>query len=250
MLKAMLVASAVLPMPGRPARMTRSERCRPPIVAVEIAQARGDARQAAVALVGGRRHVDGGGERVGEALEAAVVFALLGELVEAALGFLDLVARRGLDRRVVGDVDHVLADADQAAPDGEVVDGAAVILGVDDGGRLGREAGQILRDGDAAEIVVAEKRLQGDRRRHLAGLDEAGRHLVDAPVQLLEEMHRLEEVRDAVIGVVVDEDRPEKRLLGVDVVRRHPVFGRDGFEAGDERVGGGHHGFRVSCARP
>ena len=31
MLKAMLVASAVLPMPGRPARMTRSEACRPPM---------------------------------------------------------------------------------------------------------------------------------------------------------------------------------------------------------------------------
>ena len=30
-LKAMLVASAVLPMPGRPATMTRSESCRPPI---------------------------------------------------------------------------------------------------------------------------------------------------------------------------------------------------------------------------
>ena len=71
---------------------------------------------------------------------------------------------------------------------------------------------------------VAEKGLQGDRRRDLAGLDEAGRDLVDAPVQLLEEMLRLEEVGDAVKGVVVDEDGPEKRLLGVDVVRRDPVF--------------------------
>ena len=34
-------------------------------------------------------------QRVGEALEAAVVAARLGELVEAALGLLDLVARRG-----------------------------------------------------------------------------------------------------------------------------------------------------------
>ena len=32
MLKAMLVASEVLPMPGRPARITRSEGCRPPIM--------------------------------------------------------------------------------------------------------------------------------------------------------------------------------------------------------------------------
>ena len=33
-LKAMLVASEVLPMPGRPARMIRSELCRPPILAL------------------------------------------------------------------------------------------------------------------------------------------------------------------------------------------------------------------------
>ena len=122
---------------------------------------RGDAGQLALALVGGGRHVDGVRERVGEALEAAVVAAGLGELVEAALGLLDLVARRGFDRRVVGDVDDVLADADQVAADREVVDGAAVILGVDDGRRLGGEAGEILRDGDAAEILVARERSSG-----------------------------------------------------------------------------------------
>ena len=79
-------------------------------------------------------------ERLGEALEAAVVAAGLGELVEAALRLLDLVAGRGLDRRVVGDVHHVFADGDQVPADREVVDRAAVILGVDDGRGLGREA--------------------------------------------------------------------------------------------------------------
>ena len=63
-------------------------------------QAGGEAGQLAVALVGVRGHVDGGGERLGEALEAAVVAAGLGELVEAALGVLDLLARREIDRRV------------------------------------------------------------------------------------------------------------------------------------------------------
>ena len=63
-----------------------------------------------------------------ERLEAAVVAADLGELVEPALGVLDLVARREIDRRVEGDVDHVLADDDQLAADREVVDRAAVIL--------------------------------------------------------------------------------------------------------------------------
>ena len=44
------------------------------------------------------------------------------------------------------------------------------------------------------------------------------RHLVDAAVQLLGEMLGFEEVRDPVERVVVDEDRAEQRLLGLDVV--------------------------------
>ena len=90
--------------------------------AVEIVEPGGDARQLAVALVGVRRHVDRGGQRLGEALEAAVIAAGLGQLVELALGLLDLVARREIDRRVEGDVDHVLADRDQRAADRQVVD--------------------------------------------------------------------------------------------------------------------------------
>ena len=112
--------------------------------AVEVGQPGRDAGKLAVALEGVRRHVDGGRERVGEALEAAVVAAGLGELVEPPLRLLDLVARRGLDGRVVGHVDHVLADPDQVAADGEVVDRAAVVLGVDDGGRIAGETGEVL----------------------------------------------------------------------------------------------------------
>ena len=50
--------------------------------AVEIVEAGGDAGQLAVALEGVRGHVDRGGERLREALEAAVITAGLGQLVE------------------------------------------------------------------------------------------------------------------------------------------------------------------------
>ena len=50
-------------------------------------------------------------DRVGEALEAAVVAAGFGQFEQPALGILDLLVRRHVDRRVIGDVDHVLADA-------------------------------------------------------------------------------------------------------------------------------------------
>ena len=45
--------------------------------------------------------------------------------------------------------DHVLADQDQLAAGGEVVDGAAVVARVDDGGGVGGEPAQILRHGEA-----------------------------------------------------------------------------------------------------
>ncbi len=47
--------------------------------------------------------------------------------------------------------------------------------------------------------------------------------LVDDAMHRLEEMLRLEEIRDPVEGLVVDEDRAEQRLLGLDVLRRLPV---------------------------
>ncbi len=50
---------------------------------VEVGQAGGDAGQVAVALIGARGHVDGGGQRLREALEAAVVAAGLGEFDRA-----------------------------------------------------------------------------------------------------------------------------------------------------------------------
>ena len=217
----MLVASAVLPMPGRPARMIRSEGCRPPILRVEIGQTGRQAGQAAVALIGVRRHVDRGGERLGEALEAAIVAAGLGEFVELALGVLDVALRRRVDRRVVGEVDHVLADRDQIAADREIVDGAAVILGIDDRRRLGGEPRQILIDRQAGDVEVRrQERLQRHRRRDLAGADQPAGKLENALVDRLEEMLRLEEVGDAVERLVIDEDGAEQRLLGLDIVRR------------------------------
>ena len=104
-----------------------------------------------VALVGGARHVDGVGQRRLEIREAALEAAALGELEQPPLGVLDLLTRRHVDRRVIGDVDHVLADQDQRAAEREIVDRATIIGGVDDRRRLGREAGEILRAGEVAD---------------------------------------------------------------------------------------------------
>ena len=209
---------------------------------VEILQAGREARQLAVALEGARRHVDRGGERLREALEARAVAVGLGEFVEPALGVLDLLARREVDRRLERDVDHVLADADQIAAQRQVVDGAAVIRGVDHRRRLGREAREILADVEPADVDVGRQEgLERDRRRDLAGADQVRGELVDLLVQRLVEMRRLEKVGNPVERLVVDQDGAEQRLLGLDVVRRAAVLRRGGVgELARGRIDGCH----------
>src|SRR5215471_11042326 len=73
-----------------------------------------------------RGHVDGRRQRLGKALEPAVISSALGQLVQATLGILDLVAGREVNRCVIGDVDHLFADLDQRAADRQVIDGVAV----------------------------------------------------------------------------------------------------------------------------
>ena len=63
-------------------------------VAVEIGKTGRDARQAAIPLIGLRRHIDGRRQGIREALKAALVAAGLGDRIELALGLLDLIARR------------------------------------------------------------------------------------------------------------------------------------------------------------
>ena len=178
--------------------------------------------QAAVALIGARRHVDCGGERLGEALEAGIIAPGLGDLIELALGFLDMARRRGVDRRVVGEIDHLLADRDQIAADREVIDGTAVILGIDDGRRFGGEPRQILIERQAGDVEVRrQERLQRHRRGELVGADQAAGKLINALMDRLEKMLRLKEVGNAIERLVIDQDSAQERLFGLDIMRRH-----------------------------
>ena len=203
--------------------MIKSDALQAAHLGVEVAQAGGDARQPSVALEGVGRHVDGDVQRLRESLEAAVVAAGFGQFVELALGVLDLRARREIHRRVEGDVDHVLADPDQVAAQRHVVDRPAVILGVDDGGGFGGQAGEVLADRHAADVGVGRQEgLQRDGRCDLAHPDQAAGGFEDGLMDRFEEVLRLEKVRNPVERVVVDQDRAQKALFRLDIVRRAP----------------------------
>ncbi len=186
---------------------------------VKVREARRDAGEAASPVVGGGGHVDRGGEGVRKADEALVVAAGLGELVEAPLDGLDLDARRCLGRGVERLVHHVLADRDQLAAHGKVEQRAPVVLGVDDGGGVRREAREVFHGGEVGDGGVAEERLHGEGGRHLARADQLAGDVVHLAVRLDEEVLDLEEIGNAVERLVVDEDRTEELLLDLDVLR-------------------------------
>ncbi len=101
-----------------------------------------------------------------------------------------------------------LADVDQLATQPSVVDRAAVVAGVDDADHGGEELGQV---GGAADFLqdagVLELRLQGDGVGKLPGLHPPRDRLVDPAVDRIGEMLRGEELRDALIRLVVGEQR-------------------------------------------
>ena len=223
--------------------MIRSEGCRPPILVSRSRRPRGDAGQFAVALERLGGHVDGDGQRLREALEAAVIAAGFGKFVKLALGVLDLGARGEIDRRIEGDIDHVLADPDQVAAQRHVVDRAAIVLRVDDRGGLGREAREVLADRHAADIGVGgQEGFQRDGGRDLAHPDQAAGGLENGLVDRLEEVLRLQKVGNPVERVVVDQDRAQQALLRLDIMWCAPVdrSSRVGREFEDVRISQSH----------
>src|SRR5579864_5795364 len=98
------------------------------------------------------------------------------------------------------------------------MDRSSVILGVDDRDHRRREPSQVLRAANLGErAVLVEEVLERDRVGELTTLHQLRDGGKDPTMHTLGEMAGLQELRNAVIGGIVDEDRAEKRLLGLDI---------------------------------
>ena len=64
-----------------------------------------------------------------------------------------------------------------------------------------------------------EERLERDRRGELSGADQIARELIDLLMDWLEEVRRLEKIRNPIKGLVVDQDSAQQRLFRLDIVR-------------------------------
>src|SRR5690606_3656554 len=134
-------------------------------------------------------------------LEASLEGAGGGEFEQAVFGLLDLLQGAAVDVGGVGVVDHVLAEFDQAAAQIEVVEGAAVILRVDDVEGGGRQFREIARSAYIGELrIVLEVAPQRRRRRLLAALDQLRTGVEDAGMNAVAEMLRQQEFGYPLIG--------------------------------------------------
>ena len=211
-------------MPGRPARMIRSEGCSPPMrpssceMPVEIPD------NPPSALIGGPGHVDRQRHRIVECLETAVIATGLRQFEKTPFRVLDLVLRRHVQRRVIGDVDHVLTDGDQRAAQGQIIDRAAVVFCIDDVDGFRGEPGEVLCDRHVADLLVGgQEGLDCHRVGRLAHADDIAGDFEDLAVQRFVQMAWLQKVRNAIIGVIVDQYGAQQRLFGLDIAGRFPI---------------------------
>jgi hypothetical protein len=235
----MLAASAVLPIEGRPARITRSDGCRPPSFESrsrrpEETPARPPSRLKASAVI--CTAPVSASAKVWKPVDGP---ARLGQIVELLLGRLDLLLGGRFD--VAGGFGGDLAaQADQLAAKRQVVDDPAVVCGV--GGR-GRAVDQVGKIAEAAQLVEGGIGLEplhdDDGLGQHAAADVLLGYAVEPTVERLVKVARVQLVAQPLIGAVVEQDGAQKRLLGFQAVRGaggNGGFGRaDGGQVVSER---------------
>ena len=217
MLKAMLVASAVLPIEGRPARMIKSDGCSPPSMRSRSSKlvARPETSDLlSYAAAATSIEVASAFENGEKPAERRAAF---GEREEGALGFFDDVLGVVVFGRVFGQVGDDVADADQFAAERQIVDQVGVGLRLRREGRCDlHQLHQINGAADFLDAAVAGEALfQRDAVGKIAAGDQFRAGGEDAPVHRIEEVLVLQVRGDAVVGFVVEQDRAQQRLLGL-----------------------------------
>ncbi len=212
---------------------------------VQVDQTGGEPGQPPVAGIGLGRHLDSPAQGIGEIDEAGGRRAGFRQGVELLLGLFDLVASAGLNV-AVGLGGNLPAQSDQLAAQGQVVDHPGIV------GRVGRRRGPVDQVGKVAQPtqlleagIAAEAFDKHDRLGQLALADMLLHCGEQALVERLVEMRGLQGVADPLIGGVVEQDRPQQSLFGLEVGGQAVGGGGlDGakVESGDE----GSHWLRVA----
>ena len=190
--------------------------------------------------------LDRHGERLLEHDEPAAGGALVGDVEQLLLGCLHLHLAVHLGVGAKGVVDHFLANINQLAAQPGIVNGAAILPGVDDADHRGQQLAQI---GSSAHLIqhaaMFELRPQRDGIRQLSATHPAVDRGEDAAVDRIGEMVRRQELCHPVIRAVVGEKGAEQRLLRLNVGGGQPLGQAE--QGGVDAV---HVGCNCSLAAP
>ena len=214
----MLSAKLVLPTDGPGGEDDQVALLEPGRERVEVGEAGPDAADLATVGMQVVEPVVGVVEQRLERAEAGVD-PLLADREELRLGAID--GFLDLGRILVADPGDPPGGADQVAQDRLALDDPGVLLDVDRGRRLVRQARQVGAAADGLELVLALERF-GDRDDvdRLAALEEVQHGGVDPRVRLPVEVGRPQELGDLDDRVAVDEQGTEHRLLSLETLRR------------------------------
>ena len=184
---------------------------------VHVDQAGGHPRQAAVTLVGCVGDINCVRYRFEKALETAFDLTLFRQFVKLLFGLDYLLA--GL----AGDIDRrrlcrdVAPQRDQVAAYGQIIDHLRVIAHRKGRDRSTCKTGKIGRTAKLLQpLVVFHERLERHRRGKIVLGDARGGDFEYAGMYGVVEMARADDRGDAVVDVVIGENRTQKLLLGLD----------------------------------
>jgi hypothetical protein len=144
-----------------------------------------------------------------------------GHGIERFFSLSDLLPRGPFGGRVIGGVDDILTDADQAAPDRQIRKKCRVILDIGNGGGGGAQRVEIgLAAGFRSRRIGLHGGVQGERRSPPPPLRSIICDMVSKmrAVQRIVEMVRLSQRAGALHRPVVHQDRAEQSLLDIDVI--------------------------------
>ena len=191
---------------------------------VQVAQAGIQAGDRTLILMRGGGDVDCCNQGFFKRDQPAFGAASGGEVEQGLFGRLDLGGAVQLRLGAEGAVDRDLADINQLAADPGVVDGAAVIAGVDDADHGAEELGEV---GGAADLFQHAAMFEFGAKHYrvgdLAGFAAARDGLEDAAVDGIGEMFGREKFGNPLVGLVVGKQGAEQGLLGFDVAWRQAL---------------------------
>ncbi len=214
---------------------------------IQVTQPGRQAGDAARRVEGALGMVHGRRQRALEGDEAAARLACLGEVEQLLLRGLELLLAIQLRLRPEGAVHQRLTHIHKLPAQPAIMDDAAILAGIDHADHGGDELAEI---GGAAHLIqqagMLELRAQGHRIGKLARLDPALDRGEDAGVDGVREMVGRQELADALIGLVVRQQRAEQRLLRLEVGGRKPL-GEAEKPLSARRWREGVHGDSLAC---